>query len=276
MVALPLSTDVPCLLSNNCNNSTPRSAAVAVLDGPLLVLAGPGSGKTSVITHRIVNLIRHGIPSQQIVALTFTNKAADEMKNTSPTPGRQPPGLDRHLSQVLCTVAEHLCAVGGTKREFHDLRYRGQSRLAMRDAFELADLNRKQVSVEVITEQIAHAKHNAVDVESYQPRPGNALDVVIAKVYRAYAGMLLQANAVDFDDLLLHTYVLLRDNAELRASLDERFRYMLVDEYQDTNACQYAIVRALSIDHRNLCCHRRSRSVHLRLARRQYRQHLAV
>src|SRR5690606_5983356 len=95
-------------------------------------------------------------------------------------------------------------------------------------------------------------KNELILPDQYQPRPGNPLGAVVAKAYPVYQRRLLASNAVDFDDLLLHVAVLLRENPELRARLDERFRFILVDEYQDTNLAQYAIVRALSIDHPNL------------------------
>ncbi len=226
--------------------------AIGVVDGPLLVLAGPGSGKTAVITHRIAHLIEQGIPSGQIVALTFTNKAADEMK------ARVQRLVDGHFVWMgtfhkFCARLLRTYAPSVGLLENFTIYDTSDSRTAMRDAFEQVGLNRKQVSLESIADRIAEAKHRAVDVESFRPRPGHAQDAVVAKVYRAYQQTLQRANAVDFDDLLLHVFVLLRDNPELRESLDERYRYILVDEYQDTNMTQYAIVRALSLRHPNLC-----------------------
>jgi DNA helicase-2/ATP-dependent DNA helicase PcrA len=184
--------------------------------------------------------------------LTFTNKAADEMK-----------------SRVAQLVSDHQAWVG----TFHKfcarlLRMHGpllglgenftiydasDARAALKEAFALADLPSRHFSPEMIGEEIARAKHHGVDSGSFAPRPGVAVDAVVAQVYRAYARVLRMANALDFDDLLLQSHVLLRDHPELRATLDERHRYILVDEYQDTNAVQFAIVRALSLDYPNVC-----------------------
>lgn len=229
-----------------------QQAAVTTTEGPLLVLAGPGSGKTAVITHRIAHLIRQGVPSHEIVALTFTNKAADEMKT------RVEKLVNRH--SVWIGTFHKFCArllrTYGTSvgiRENFTIYDVSDARAALKEAFDIAEISSKHFSIDQIGGEIARAKHYAVDCESFTPRPGNALEAIVAKVYRAYAQVLRMANAVDFDDLLLQAFVLLRDNPELRQTLDERWRYILVDEYQDTNAAQFAIVRALSVLHPNLC-----------------------
>ncbi len=232
--------------------NTAQQSAVTTTEGPVLVLAGPGSGKTAVITHRIANLIRNGVPSHEIVALTFTNKAADEMKS------RVQQLVHQH--SVWISTFHKFCArllrvygttIGvGENFTIYDV---SDARAALKEAFEIAEISSKHFSIDQIGNEIARAKHYAVDSESYVPRPGNALEAIVAKIYRAYTKVLRMANAVDFDDLLLQTFVLLRDNPELRATLDERYRYILVDEYQDTNAAQFAIVRALSLDFPNLC-----------------------
>ncbi len=229
-----------------------QRAAVTTTEGPLLVLAGPGSGKTAVITHRIAHLIQNGVSSHEIVALTFTNKAADEMKS------RVQKLVDKH--SVWIGTFHKFCArllrtygtsVGiGENFTIYDV---SDARAALKEAFEVANIPTRHFSVDQIGGEIARAKHYAVDSESFAARPGNALDAIVAKIYRAYTQVLRMANAVDFDDLLLQAFVLLRDNPELRQTLDERWRYILVDEYQDTNATQFAIVRALSLDHPNLC-----------------------
>ena len=108
------------------------------------------------------------------------------------------------------------------------------------------------VTPEAVARAISWAKNNLILPEQYQPRPGHPLGNVVQQVYPAYQAKLRASNAVDFDDLLLHVATLLRDNPEVRQALDERYRFILVDEYQDTNLAQYAIARALSIDHPNL------------------------
>jgi DNA helicase-2/ATP-dependent DNA helicase PcrA len=229
-----------------------QRTAVTTTEGPLLVVAGPGSGKTAVITQRIAHLIRRGVSSQQIVALTFTNKAADEMKS------RVAQLVDRHDTWVSTfhKFCARLLRTYGTQigiAENFTIYDAADARAALKEAFERADMSSRHFSLEQMGQAIAQAKHYGIDFPSFAPRPGHAQDAAVAKIYRAYDEVLRGANALDFDDLLLQTVVLLRESEGLRASLDDRFQYILVDEYQDTNAAQFAIVRALSMDHPNLC-----------------------
>jgi DNA helicase-2/ATP-dependent DNA helicase PcrA len=225
--------------------------AVEHVDGPLLILAGPGSGKTRVVTHRIANLLRHGISDYRILALTFTNKAADEMRDRlqriAPD-GRVWMGtFHRFCARTLRTYASRV----GLSENFsiYDMDDSGK---VLRLAVQEADLQLTHVSNDGIASAISWAKNNLIKPDAYEPRPGSPLGSVVERVYPKYQKMLLEANAVDFDDLLYHVAVMLRENPELRAELDERYQYILVDEYQDTNLAQYAIVRALSIDYPNL------------------------
>jgi DNA helicase II / ATP-dependent DNA helicase PcrA len=225
--------------------------AVEHIDGPLLILAGPGSGKTRVVTHRIANLLRHGIPARQILALTFTNKAADEMKSRVE---RLAPGQSVWLGTFhrFCArlLRQYASLVG--LQENYTIYDTGDSAAVLRRACEEADVDAKHFTPQQIATAISWAKNNLIGPDDYQPRVGQPLGAVAAKVYPVYQRRLLASNAVDFDDLLLHVATLLRANPELRKTLDARYRYILVDEYQDTNLAQYAIVRALSIDYPNL------------------------
>ncbi len=128
----------------------------------------------------------------------------------------------------------------------------GDSLSVLKRVLDSMDLDLTHVTPERIHAAISWAKNNLITAEEYQPKPGNPIGNIVAKVYPRYQSELLASRAVDFDDMLLHVATLLRDNPEVRASLDERYRYIIVDEYQDTNLAQYAIVRALSIDHPNL------------------------
>jgi DNA helicase-2/ATP-dependent DNA helicase PcrA len=225
--------------------------AVEYLDGPLLVLAGPGSGKTRVITHRVANLLRHGVPARQIVALTFTNKAAAEMRSRIErlAPG-QPVWMGtfhRFCSRLLRQYAARV----GLEENF-TIYDTDDSRKVLARTLDELELNAEVYTPERIASAISWAKNNLITPEQYEPRPGYALGHIVARVYPPYQARLLASSAVDFDDLLLHVATLLRENPELRAALDQRFRYILVDEYQDTNLAQYSIVRGLSIDHPNL------------------------
>ncbi|MBX3411815.1 MAG: UvrD-helicase domain-containing protein [Pirellulales bacterium] len=220
-------------------------------EGPLLILAGPGSGKTRVVTHRIANLLRSGVPGWQILALTFTNKAAGEMRERVEALA---PGSDvwtstfhRFCAKLLRKYASHV----GLPENYtiYDTADAGK---ALRNTLEDLQLDESRFTPDQVAHAISWAKNNLISAEEYEPRPGHPLGKIVAVVYPAYQQKLLTSGAVDFDDLLLHVARMLRDNAELRATLDERFRYIMVDEYQDTNLAQYAIVRAMSIDHPNL------------------------
>jgi len=225
--------------------------AVLHVDGPLLILAGPGSGKTRVVTHRIAHLLQQGVPGKNILALTFTNKAADEMKARV---GRLVP-----LPTVWMGTFHRFCArllriygslVGLSENySIYDME---DSRRMLAESILDEGVDLSHTTPEAIQHAISWAKNNLVTAEEYVPRPGHALGSIVLRVYPAYQRRLLAANAVDFDDLLLHVARLLKENPEVRARLDERYRYILVDEYQDTNLAQYAIVRALSIDYPNL------------------------
>jgi DNA helicase-2/ATP-dependent DNA helicase PcrA len=225
--------------------------AVEFIDGPLLILAGPGSGKTRVITHRIANLLEHGVPARQIVALTFTNKAADEMRlrveALAPGEGVWMSTFHRFCSRLLRQYAPSVALA-----ENFTIYDTADSRQVLKRTLDELGLDAVVYTPERIAAAISWAKNNLIGPAEYQPRPGNPLGKIVQRVYPAYQKRLLASAAVDFDDLLLHVASLLRENPETRATLDERFRYILVDEYQDTNLAQYTIVRALSIDAPNL------------------------
>jgi DNA helicase-2/ATP-dependent DNA helicase PcrA len=240
------------LWSKQLESLTPaQREAVEHLEGPLLILAGPGSGKTRVITHRIANLLRHGVPARRILALTFTNKAADEMRarveQLSPGEAVWTSTFHRFCARLL---RQHAPLVG--LNENFTIYDTGDSRQVLKRVLAEADIDAALYSPERIAAAISWAKNNLLTAEQYQPRPGHPLGSVVARVYPLYQARLLASSAVDFDDLLLHVATMLRDNPETRATLDERYQQILVDEYQDTNLAQYTIVRALSIDHPNL------------------------
>ncbi|WP_164102671.1 ATP-dependent helicase [Candidatus Laterigemmans baculatus] len=225
--------------------------AVTHVDGPLLILAGPGSGKTRVVTHRIAHMIGHGIPAWQITALTFTNKAAEEMRGRVErlAPG-QPVWMGTFHRFCARLLRRYASLVG--LNENYSIYDTTDAKQAMRRAIEAAKVNTSHTSPEQIAAVISRFKNRLVLPEMLEDQALRAADHVAARVYPVYQQQLLTANAVDFDDLLLHVARMLRDNHELRAELDSRHRYILVDEYQDTNLAQYAIVRALSVDYPNL------------------------
>ena len=185
-----------------------QRAAVVQIDGPLLILAGPGSGKTRVITHRIANIIAHGVPSYNIFALTFTNKAAEEMrtrlKRLVPDSRAWTGTFHRFCSRLL---REHAALVG-LKPNFtiYDM---GDSKKVMKQAISNAKIDMRHYSEDMLINQISTVKSNGVTAADFQPRSGHSLDAIVAKVYPEYQKLLQIANGVDFDDLLLHAVDLL-------------------------------------------------------------------
>ncbi|MEN6558420.1 MAG: UvrD-helicase domain-containing protein [Thermoguttaceae bacterium] len=225
--------------------------AVTHMEGPLLILAGPGSGKTRVVTHRVAWLLQQGVPGRHVLALTFTNKAADEMA------GRIERLVGNHAIWVgtfhrFCArlLRKYASLVG--IQENYTIYDVDESVKALRQAIGRLHVDVERFSPDSIASAISWAKNNLILPDQYQAKPGHPLGKIVQQVYPAYQQQLTSSNAVDFDDLLLHVATMLRDNPEVRASLDERFRYILLDEYQDTNLAQYAIARALSIDYPNL------------------------
>src|SRR5262245_5254719 len=229
----------------------PQRQAVMHRDGPLLVLAGPGSGKTRVITHRIAALVESGVNPSQILALTFTNKAADEMQRrvAELVPGARVwlSTFHRFGAKLLRQYASYV----GLQPNF-TIYDTSDSRQTIKRVIEAREINTLNYSPDRLGEAISAAKNKLITADKYEPRPSSMLGRVVAEVYPAYQGRLLASSAVDFDDLLLHVAKLLYDHAEIRTELDERYRYVLVDEYQDTNRAQYVILRALSTDYPNL------------------------
>jgi DNA helicase-2/ATP-dependent DNA helicase PcrA len=229
-----------------------QQCAVVHIDGPLLVLAGAGSGKTRVITCRIAHLIDNGIDPSSIMAVTFTNKAAREMRERA----AQLVGSDLRRSWIgtfhaLC--ARLLRIYGepiGLRRDFVIYDAADQRTLADRVLKDLGVPQRLFGPSEVLG-HIERAKNDGIGPADYQA--DCFFSDVVAKVYPEYERRLLRANAVDFGNLLLKTVELLRTHPELAAELSQRFGYLLVDEFQDTNHVQYEIVRYLSGEHHNLC-----------------------
>ena len=229
----------------------PQKAAASHVEGALLVLAGPGSGKTRVMTHRIAHMIGQGVPAWEIVALTFTNKAADEMKRRLAmlVPGQKVWAGTFH--KFCATLLRRYASLVGLKENF-SIYDRDDQRKALKQAIEEAEVELFQYTPDEIANKISWAKNQLISPEEYTARPGDPLGSLVERTYEAYQRRLLEANAADFDDLLYHVARLIRDHEDLRRALDQRFKYILVDEYQDTNLVQYMIVRGLSIDHPNL------------------------
>ncbi|WP_252856005.1 ATP-dependent helicase [Aeoliella straminimaris] len=236
-------------LLENLNDA--QREAVLHVDGPLLILAGPGSGKTRVVTHRVAHLLEQGVRARQVLALTFTNKAASEMRNRiqSLVPGEAVwvSTFHRFGARILREFGELV----GLAPNF-TIYDTADSRQVLKRVLEAEKIHVMGYSPDRIAAAISSAKNKLITATDYQARRGSPLSEIVAQVYPAYQQRMLQSAAVDFDDLLMHVASLLYHNPEVRGQLDNRFRYVLVDEYQDTNKAQYVILKALSVDHPNL------------------------
>jgi len=231
-------------------NGTQRQAATHV-EGPLLVLAGPGSGKTRVVTHRIAHMISAGVPPGHIVALSFTNKAADEMRRrVAELVGPQPVEMGTFHRFAARLLRRHAPLVGLTSD--YSILDPDDAGMVLKRAAKRLGLSLTHTPIDRVAGVISRAKNDLVTPETFEPRWGRPADEVVQRVWPVYQRMMLEANCVDFDDLLVHVARLLADNGDLRRLLDARHRWILVDEYQDTNAVQYCILRGLSIDYPNL------------------------
>jgi DNA helicase II / ATP-dependent DNA helicase PcrA len=231
-------------------NESQRQAVLHV-DGPLLTLAGPGSGKTRVVTHRVAYLLDQGVSPYSILALTFTNKAAREMKHR----------IAKMVDDAPVWIGTfHGYCVRFLRRFGHSVGLSpnftifdtDDAKSAFKKALLEANVSTTHLNIGDLERRIGQLKNQAISPEAFEGMKRSHIDQIVAKVYPVYQKLLQQFNAVDFDDLLMHTANILRNTSELRADLDEKHRYVLVDEYQDTNIAQYLIVRGLSIDYPNI------------------------
>ena len=234
-----------------------QKQAVDTLSGPLLILAGAGSGKTKTLTNRIANLIAHGISPYEILAVTFTNKAAGEMRTRlahllgTPDSRNFMPWMGTfHGICVKFLRIEHEAA--GIDQNF--VIYDTTDRLALiKHSIRTLDITDKQLKPKSIEAAISKAKNAGLSPADYADTAIYPNQKSIAKIYAHYEKERKKASALDFDDLLLETANLLRTNKDVRLKWQSRFRHILIDEYQDTNALQYQIVRALVGPDRNIC-----------------------
>ncbi len=229
--------------------------AVAATEGPVLVVAGAGSGKTRVLTYRIAHLIRDlGVPPHAILAITFTNKAANEMKER----------VERLVGgavRAMWVSTFHSACARILRREAPRLGYRSSfSIYDDADALRLVtmcvrdlDMDPKRFPPRNIRAAISDAKNELIDYESFAQQGTGFYHEQVADVYRLYQQRLLEASAMDFDDLLMITVELFGAFPDVLDHYQRRFQYVLVDEYQDTNRAQYVLVKQLTALHRNLC-----------------------
>ncbi|MFQ5598067.1 MAG: ATP-dependent helicase [Nitrospiria bacterium] len=240
------------------SNLNPRQReAVTHTEGPLLILAGAGSGKTRVIVHRIAYLVETmQVSPYQILAVTFTNKAAQEMR--ARIQGMIPPEQSRHLiistfhSACLKILRRHISLLG-YPRDF--VVYDAADQLALiKTGVETLEINIDLFPPRMLRGRISRLKHQLVTPEDYAGRSQDfGFDAALSKVYAHYQERLLEVKGLDFDDLIGYTIRLLESSPVLRADYRRRFRYMMIDEYQDTNHAQYRLIGLLTSEEKNIC-----------------------
>ena len=233
-----------------------QKEAASCTEGPLLILAGAGSGKTRVLTHRIAYLIEEkGVNPWNIMAITFTNKAAQEMRDR----------VDRLVefgAESIWVATFHSSCVRILRRYIDRLGYDNHftiydtddQKSVIRKAVKELDLDPKQYREGPLLGVISTAKNEMIEPQDFETQAGGDFRMCQeAKIYKAYQKTLIDNNAVDFDDLLLLTVRLLRENRDILEAYQERLRYIMVDEYQDTNSVQFELIRLLSGKYHNLC-----------------------
>jgi len=240
----------------------PQRRAVLCTEGPLLILAAAGSGKTRVITRRIAHLVDMGVPPWTILALTFTNKAAGEMRervlhqilgeNADPDTARS----DRRTRGLTVTTFHSLCArllrryaeaaeIPGLKPDY-TIYDAGDQMSAMKRVLKKMELSTTNWPPRSVLSAISNAKNELLDADAFEKNANDFYSKQIAKIYSTYAAELRKAGAIDFDDLLLYTARILETRENIRNELAGRWRYLMVDEYQDTNRVQFRIASLLA------------------------------
>ncbi|MCI8324436.1 MAG: UvrD-helicase domain-containing protein [Lachnospiraceae bacterium] len=230
--------------------------AVMQTEGPVLILAGAGSGKTRVLTHRVAYLIdRAGVAPYHILAITFTNKAAGEMRER----------VDKIVgfgAEQIWVSTFHSTCVRILRRYIDRLGYDNHFTIydtddqkgIMKEVCKKLQIDTKMLKERTIMSAISSAKDELIDPQEYEMQNGFDYNGgKIAKAYREYQATLKKNNALDFDDLIMKTVELFKADAEVLKSYQDRFRYIMVDEYQDTNTAQFELIRLLAAGHRNLC-----------------------
>ena len=235
-------------------NASQREA-VAATDGPVLVVAGAGSGKTRVLTYRIAHLVRDlGVSPFAILAITFTNKAAGEMRDRAGV-------LVGSVARDMWISTFHSTCARILRREVPRLGYKSSfSIYDESDSLRLAtlcikdlDLDLKRFPPRSIRGSISAAKNELIDFETFAANGAGHYHEKVSDVYRLYQQRLVEASAVDFEDILMLAVEIFQSFPDVLAQYQDRFRYVLVDEYQDTNHAQYVLVRLLTEQHHNLC-----------------------
>lgn len=238
------------------------------MDGPVLIIAGAGSGKTKALTHRVAYLIEQGVKPENILALTFTNKAAEEMKNRVHKILNSKPTTDNRSSTKL--GASQLTTFLGTFHSFaakilrHEIHLMGygpsftiyddsDSFAAIKEIMAELGVDPEQFRPGAIRGSISKQKNELLNAAVYASAAGDVYTKTVARVFERYETYLKEANALDFDDLLMLVVVVFKKFPNVLEKYQDQFRYILVDEYQDTNRAQYVFLKLLAQKHKNLC-----------------------
>ena len=241
-------------------NSEQREAALH-MEGPLLIVAGAGAGKTKTITHRIVNLIKNGVAPEKILAVTFTNKAAKEMRERiiaeiqKNAKGQDKvPFVSTFHSLGVYIIKENARLLGLTK--YFTILDEGDATTLIKNILKELGIDPKQYDPKKIKNIISREKGKFVHLADYEEQEGNGastLGKIVAQVWNLYEKQKMKENSLDFDDLLLKATKLLKENVEIRKIYQEKWDYIHIDEYQDTNEVQYLMSKLLSENNKNIC-----------------------
>ena len=244
------------MVDDTIKGLNPQQAnAVQTVDGPMLILAGAGSGKTKVLTCRIAHLLNQGVRPYRILAITFTNKAAAEMRErVDKMAGDAAKDVWLHTFHAFCAKLLRI--------EIHNLdNYTNNfaiydtadTKSLMKQILQEMNLDEKRYQPSAVIGRISNAKNQLQTPEDYAKQASDFYDGKVAEIYARYEAKLQQNNALDFDDLLLLTLKLLQENEEVRTKYQDKFDYIMVDEYQDTNHAQYLLTKILAAKHKNIC-----------------------
>ncbi len=233
----------------------PQQKAVYHTEGALLILAGAGSGKTQVVTTRIVHLLKDKrVPAENILAVTFTNKAAKEMRE-------RVSGMAGSLADGIVISTFHSLGVRILRRDIRALGFKPNFSIysssdqagVLRQAMRERDIDPKVIDPDLILWKISGLKNRLISASEFKPSGDDRIELAAAAVYPRYQELLKGFNAIDFDDIIMLSVKLLNNNAAILSHWQERFRYIMVDEYQDTNASQYLMISLLAKKYGNIC-----------------------
>lgn len=236
------------------NLNPAQKEAVLTTEGPVLIVAGAGAGKTKTITHRMFHLISKGVRPSQILAITFTNKAAREMKERvgHMTAGLEMPFVSTFHSLGVFILKEYGGHIGLSR--YFTICDKNDSKRIIKEAMEEAGYDPKQFDPAKVMHAISRAKGEGMTVQQYQEKVSNQyFESVVLAIWKRYETLLTKEGALDFDDLLLKTLTLLEQKPEVRRACQERWHYVHIDEYQDTNKVQDRIAELIVEKHRNIC-----------------------